>query len=67
MNDTAKGITEEMKGHAKRAAGKVLDDDELRREGEDQADKGWEQRRAQAHQAKAELAEARERAEQQPK
>jgi uncharacterized protein YjbJ (UPF0337 family) len=62
-----KGTTEELKGHAKRAAGKVLDDDELRREGEAQADKGREERRAEVHKAKAESAEARERINQEMK
>jgi uncharacterized protein YjbJ (UPF0337 family) len=67
VNDTGKSITEELKGHAKRAAGKVLDDDELRHEGEAQAEKGREERRADTHQTKAELAEARERMHQQLK
>jgi uncharacterized protein YjbJ (UPF0337 family) len=63
----AKGMTEELKGHAKRAAGKVLDDEELRREGEAQAEKGREERRADTHETKAEMAEARERLHQQLK
>lgn len=65
--DTPKNVTEELKGHAKRAAGKVLDDDELRREGEAQAEKGREERRAEAHENKARAAEERERLYQQLK
>ena len=65
--DKAKGVTEELKGHAKRAAGTALADDRLRREGEAQVDKGREERRALTHEAKAALAEARERVEQQDK
>lgn len=66
MSD-GKGMTEELKGHAKRAAGSVLNDDELRREGEAQADKGREERRAETHEAKAKIAEQRERLEQKAK
>ena len=64
---TVKATAEELKGHAKRAAGKVLDDDELRNEGEAQADKGREERRADEHEAKAKAAEARERVHQEMK
>ena len=64
---SVKATAEELKGHAERAAGKVLDDDTLRREGEAQAEKGREQRRADVHEAKADAAEAREKANQELK
>ena len=55
------GIGEQMKGAAKEQAGKLLDDDELRAEGEAQRNKGAHQAeetkdraKAKAHEAKAE-------------
>jgi MFS family permease len=67
MSDAAKGATEEAKGHLKRPTGKVLDDEDLAREGSAQVHKGREERRAAQHEAKAELHEAEERAAQRAK
>jgi uncharacterized BrkB/YihY/UPF0761 family membrane protein/uncharacterized protein YjbJ (UPF0337 family) len=67
VKDTANSVAEEVKGHTKRVAGKLLDDDELEQEGSAQAEKGREQRRAETHETKAEMAEARHRLHQQLK
>jgi len=67
----AKGVVEDVKGKAKEAAGRVFDDESLRREGEAQQDKAAAQRdvaerEAEAEKARAEAGvhEARERSEQ---
>ena len=67
MTDAARGIGEQAKGHVKRVAGKALDDNQLEEEGSAQARKGREQMRADEHKAKAELAEAEQRAAQKAK
>lgn len=63
------GIGEEIKGKAKEAAGSVTDNDDLRREGQAQQDKGEAEREAtqaraeaKAHEAKADAKEVQERA-----
>src|SRR5579862_3426959 len=63
------GVGEEIKGKAKEAVGSVVDDDNLRREGRAQQDKGQAERQAtqaraeaRAHDAKANLKEAEQRA-----
>ncbi|HLZ38267.1 MAG TPA: CsbD family protein [Mycobacteriales bacterium] len=63
------GVFEEAKGKMKEAAGNVLDEPKLKAEGEAQQTKGAEQRRetetraeAQAHEAKAEIAETEQQA-----
>ncbi|MDQ1393431.1 MAG: hypothetical protein QOF30_2408 [Acidimicrobiaceae bacterium] len=63
------GIGEELKGKAKEAAGSVVDNNDLRREGQAQQDKGQAEREAtqaraeaKAHDAKADLKEAEQRA-----
>jgi len=63
------GVGEEIKGKAKEAAGSVLDNDNLRREGQAQQDKGQAEREAtqaraeaKAHEAKAGLKETEQRA-----
>jgi len=63
------GVGEEIKGKVKEAAGSVVDDDNLRREGRAQQDKGEAERQATqaraeatAHEAKANLKEAEQQA-----
>lgn len=63
------GAFEEVKGKAKSAVGQIVDDPDLVREGEAQADKGEAEReatearaKAKAHEAKAEVHEARQEA-----
>ena len=63
------GVFEEVKGKAKSAAGEIVDDPDLVREGEAQQDKGRSEReadkhraKAKAHEAKAEVHEARQEA-----
>jgi uncharacterized protein YjbJ (UPF0337 family) len=63
------GILEEAKGKVKEAAGKIAGQDDLRAEGEAQADKGAEERKAtearakaEAHEKKADLHEQDQRA-----
>ncbi len=63
------GIGEEIKGKAKAAAGSIVDNDDLRREGEAQQDKGEAEREAtqaraeaKAHEAKASAKEGEQRA-----
>lgn len=67
-----KGVVEDAKGKAKEAAGTVLGNDALQREGSAQQDKAESQREVAAKEAEAEKArgeasadEARQRAEQQ--
>jgi uncharacterized protein YjbJ (UPF0337 family) len=66
-----KGVVEDVKGKAKEAAGTVLGNDSMQREGEAQQDKAESQREVAGKEAEAEKArakaaadEARERAEQ---
>ena len=47
------GIGEQAKGTIKGAIGELTDNDELRREGEAQQEKGEEEHRADVHKAKA--------------
>ena len=63
------GIGEEIKGKAKEAAGSIVDNDDLRREGQAQQDKGEAEREAtqaraeaKAHDAKANVKETEQRA-----
>jgi uncharacterized protein YjbJ (UPF0337 family) len=63
------GVFEEAKGKVKSAVGDVADKPELQAEGEAQAEKGAEQRQetkeraaAEAHEAKADLYEQKQRA-----
>jgi uncharacterized protein YjbJ (UPF0337 family) len=63
------GTVEEIKGKAKEVVGAIVDDNNLRREGEAQKSKGEAERQAtqaraeaRAHEAKANLKEAEQRA-----
>jgi len=63
------GIGEEIKGKVKAATGSIVDNDNLRREGEAQQDKGQAEREAtqaraeaKAHETKAAAKEAEQRA-----
>ena len=63
MGDTGpeagiKGVVEDVKGKAKEAAGAVIGNDELQREGEAQQSKADSQRDVAEHEAKAEKARA---------
>lgn len=68
------GIGEEIKGKVKEAAGSIVDNDDLRREGEAQQDKGQAEREAtqaraeaKVHETKAAAKEAEQRAAQSAK
>lgn len=68
------GVGEELKGKAKAAVGEVTDNDDLRREGEAQVDKGQAETdaaksraEAKAEEAKARVHEERQRAAQDAK
>jgi uncharacterized protein YjbJ (UPF0337 family) len=68
------GVGEEVKGKVKEAAGSIADNDDLRREGQAQQDKGEAEREAtqaraeaKAHDAKADLKETEQRAAQSAK
>jgi uncharacterized protein YjbJ (UPF0337 family) len=52
------GVVEDVKGKAKEVAGTVIDDDELKREGQAQQDKAEAQREVAEHEAEAEKARA---------
>ncbi|MDF0532352.1 CsbD family protein [Tsukamurella sp. 8F] len=52
--EAAKGLTEDVKGKAKEAAGTVFGRDDLVDEGRAQQDKAADQRQAAEHEAKAE-------------
>jgi uncharacterized protein YjbJ (UPF0337 family) len=63
------GVFEETKGKVKQAAGDITDNDALKAEGEAQADKGAEERKAteaqakaQAHEKKADMHEQKQEA-----
>lgn len=63
MGDTGpeagiKGVVEDVKGKAKEAAGAVVGDDDLQREGEAQQSKAEAQREVAEHEGKAEAARA---------
>ena len=58
----AKGGVEDVKGRVKEAAGTLLGDKNLEREGEAQQEKADAQRDVAAHEAKAEAARAEARA-----
>lgn len=63
MGDTGpeagiKGVVEDVKGKAKEAAGAVVGNDDLQREGEAQQSKGEAQREVAEHEGKAEAARA---------
>ncbi len=54
----AKGVGEELKGKVKEAAGVLVGDEDLEREGEAQQDKADAQRDVARHEAKADAARA---------
>lgn len=63
MGDTGpesgiKGVVEDVKGKAKEAAGTLIGDEDLEREGEAQQSKAEAQREVAEHEAKAEKARA---------
>ncbi len=63
MGDTGpeagiKGVVEDVKGKAKEAAGAVVGNDDLQREGEAQQSKAEAQREVAEHEGKAEAARA---------
>ena len=60
--EAKKGIVDDIKGKAKEVAGTVIDDDNLRREGEAQRDKAAAAREAAKHEAEADVARMKEEA-----
>ncbi len=53
--ETFEGIAEGVKGKVKEAAGAIIDDDSLRKEGKAQQDRGAAQREAAQKQAQADI------------